>query len=366
MKLIISLGIIVLILSCQQSKDSIEKSTSKAKPLNIILLIGDGMGLSQVSSAFYYSDSVVNLSRFDEIGLINTSSASHKITDSGAGGTAFAIGEKTYNGAIGLGLDSLPRKNIVEILSEESYATGIVATCQLPHATPASFFAHVKSRYQYEDIARQFVYSDVDYFAGGGYKYFTMRTDSINYLDSLKHYGFTVDTNALKPVPDHSPNMKMAYLLEADYMKPMSEGRTDFLPNATQNAITFLDKNPNGFFLMVEGSQIDWQGHNNHAENLIMEVLDFDKAVGVALDYAQSNDHTLVIVLADHETGGFTLSASKEGNDYDKYNTLEPSFASKGHSSSLIPVFAWGQGAESFGGIYQNNEIFHKIMSARK
>jgi alkaline phosphatase len=322
------------------------------------------MGLSAASSAFYYSDSLPNLSRFNDIGLINTSSASHKITDSGAGGTAFAIGEKTYNGAIGMGLDSLPRKNIVEILSEKSYATGLVVTCQLPHATPASFYAHVKLRYQYEDIAKQFVYTELDYFAGGGYQYFSQRSDSINYLDSLEQHGFSVDTNSLKVIPEDISNTKLAYLLAPKAMKSMSKGRTDFLPKATQNALDFLDKNKTGFFLMVEGSQIDWEAHDNNADGLIQEVLDFDKAIGVALDYAQTNDHTLVVVLADHETGGFTLAASSSSEEkYGDYNTIEPKFATGEHSTSLVPVFAYGKGSENFRGIYQNNDIFHKLIN---
>jgi len=350
--------------SCQ---NPVSKKTEHSKKLNIIVLIGDGMGLSQLSSVYYYGTDASAFDRFKSIGFINTTSASHKITDSGAGGTAFSIGKRTYNGAIGVGTDSMPAKNIVEILSERGYMTGIIATSSITHATPAAFYAHVKNRELHDDIALQLVHSAVDFFAGSGIRYFNQRNDKLNLFDTFPKYGFIVDTNSLKTNIHFDINKKYGFLLYAKSMPKATENRGDFLPNATKEAIKYLSMSEKGFFLMVEGSQIDWGGHDNDADYLIAEVLDFNKAVNAALDYAEKDGNTLVIVLADHETGGFNLSskASDEENE-DDYNTIIPSFATKGHSASLIPVFAYGPGAENFAGIYKNFEIFEKILNGNK
>ena len=139
------------------------------------------------------------------------------------------------------------------------------------------------------------------------------------------------------------------------------EGRGDFLTDASMKGIECLSKNEKGFFLMIEGSQIDWGGHANDADYLISEMLDFDKTLGAVLDFAKTNGETLVVVTADHETGGFTL-APNESN----YNEIAPSFSTGGHSATMIPVLAFGPGSETFTGIYENTEIYHKIMALLK
>jgi alkaline phosphatase len=333
------------------------------KPLNIILLIGDGMGLSEVSSAFYYKKDKVNISRFKYIGLFNTSSASHKITDSAAGATAFSCGKKTYNGAIGLNTDTLNIENITELLGKDGYKCGVISTSAITHATPAAFYAHAKSRSQAELIASQLPTSNISFFAGGGLQYFNKRKDGHNYLDSLSTFGFKIDTTALSgKINDY--NTKYGFLLAADGMPPILKGRKDFLPNATELAIDYLSKSDKGFFLMVEGSQIDWAGHNNDAEYLISEMIDFDNTIGKALDFAEKDGNTLVIVVADHETGGFALAANDAKGMHADYNSIAPVFATSGHTTTLIPSYAYGPGAENFIGFYQNNDIFGKILKA--
>jgi alkaline phosphatase len=358
--------LVLFLSSCNSSeeKPAVEQHNSdkqEAKAKNIILLIGDGMGVSQVSSMYYYADKT-NFSRFPEVGLFNTSSASHRITDSGAGGSAFAIGERTYNGAISVGVDELPRKSITELLSEKGYKTGVISTSQITHATPACFYAHVKSRKMYDEIARQLVYSDIDFFAGGGTDYFVRRKDGLNYLDSLKTNGFVMDTLSLHGGFDKK--RKYGFLLAQDAMPAATEARGDFLPNATTIALEYFSIFNDGFFLMVEGSQIDWAGHANDTAYMRLEMLDFDKTIGRALDFAEKDGNTLVIVLADHETGGYTLAASHANGMKGDYNKIEPVFSTGGHSSTLIPVFAYGPGAEYFNGIFPNNEIFNKMLDA--
>ena len=332
-------------------------------PKNVILLIGDGMGLAQVSAAFFYQDKPSNFERFPVTGLIKTSSSSDKITDSAAGATAFSAGVSTYNGAIGVDSNEEPVPTLVEILSEEGLSTGLVATSSITHATPASFYAHVASRNSQDDIAQQLLTSEVDFFAGGGTDFFVNRADKINYYDSAAAYGFKIDTTGLATTSNRPLDQRYGYLLAPDGMPRMLDNRGNFLPEATQQAVDYLSQNEAGFFLMVEGSQIDWGGHANDAQYIITEVLDFDQTLGVALDFAEKDGNTLVVVTADHETGGFALSASGQksgsGSDYDELNGT---FSTGGHTATLIPVFAYGPGAEAFGGIYRNTEIFHKIM----
>ena len=342
-----------------------QSEDTKPPAKNVILLIGDGMGLTQVSTAFYYSDSVPNFERFPITGLIKTSSSSHKITDSAAGATAFSAGVSTYNGAIGVDTAQQSVPTLVEILSADSLSTGVVSTSSITHATPASFYAHVDVRSEQDEIAAQLLTSDVDFFAGGGTDFFVKRKDQANYYDSLVQYGFVVDTTELAMAGAPSLDQRYGYLLAPDGMPRMLDGRGDFLPQATQMALDYLSQDEDGFFLMVEGSQIDWGGHANDAEYIITETLDFDKTLGVALDFAEREGNTLVVVTADHETGGFALSSTgkKDGTGAD-YDTLNGTFSTGGHTATLIPVFAYGPGAEAFSGIYQNTQIFRKIMQA--
>lgn len=328
--------------------------TEIQKPKNIILMIGDGMGLSQVSAAIYFKNGQPNFERFSTIGLSKTSSASDLVTDSAAGATVFSAGVKSYNGAIGVNTDTIPVPTIVEQLSKRGLATGIVATSSIQHATPASFYAHVKSRRMYEEITAFAPNSGVNFFAGGGLKFFNDRKDGKDLLATMRDNGYEVFTDKL---PKTSSDKKELILLAANGMPKMSEGRGDFLPKATKLALEKLSQNENGFFLMVEGSQIDWGGHNNDADYLIQELLDFDKTLGVALDFVKQNGETLVIVTADHETGGFTLAA--DGKDYNK---IKPRFSTTGHSATMVPVFAEGPGASLFSGIYESIEVYHKMM----
>lgn len=360
-KLLHVFSLILFLYSCQPqtqenaSAISTEKN-QQPRPKNVILLIGDGMGLTQVTTRFFYGEGKPNFQRFPYIGLIKTSSSSHKITDSAAGATAFSAGKKTYNGAIGVDADTASAPTIIEMVAD-SMSIGMVATSSITHATPASFYAHVASRSQNEDIAAQLSTSTVDFFAGGGLKFFSTRKDGLNYYDSLVQKGFMMDSTALDRPSSLSLDQKYGFLMAPDGMPPMQEGRGDFLPEATQMALDYLSQDENGFFLMSEGSQIDWGGHNNNFEYIIEEVKDFDKTLGVALDFAEKDGNTLVVVTADHETGGFALSGGES------YNELAGTFTTGSHTAALIPVFAYGPGAESFAGIYENTEIFDKIKA---
>lgn len=355
-------ALLLVFVSCKSK----EVTPKEKAPKNVILLIGDGTGITQVSTAFYFKESEPNYARFKNIGLINTSSASHNITDSAAGATAFACGEKTYNGAIGVSVDSTAIENIVEVVSLKNIKSGLVATSSITHATPASFYAHALKRSMANDIAVDLVASNVDFFAAGGLKYFTNRKDERNLLNELEVKNFVIDTVSLGDYASIQNAEKAGFLLADDGMPKMSEDRGAFLENATELGIEFLNKDNASFFMMVEGSQIDWGGHANDGNYVITELLDFDDAIGKALDFAEKDGNTLVIVTGDHETGGLSLSSkqrvNEHGEKYSDYNEIDLTFSTNGHSTTLIPVFAYGPGSEEFMGIYENTDIYKKIL----
>ncbi|HMQ48720.1 MAG TPA: alkaline phosphatase [Saprospiraceae bacterium] len=352
---------LLLISSCNKSLQHL--STGKGKAKNIILLIGDGMGLSQLSSAYYYGDKTPHFSRFYHIGLHQNTPTDAQITDSASGATAFSIGLKTYNAAIGVDKDTLPHETILEWAARNRKSTGLVATSTITHATPASFYAHVAHRNLHEDIALDFLNSPVDFTAAAGYQYFNQRKDGRDLLAELRQKDVIVDTNAI--ADELIQGQRYTFLLAPDSLLSKQNGRNDFLPKATQKALEYLSQNKDGFFLMVEGSQIDWGGHANDGNYVVTEVLDFNEVVGVALDFAEKDGNTLVVVTADHETGGFSLSAPLVFGRGD-YNNIKPTFSTGGHTAALIPVFAYGPGAERFMGVYQNNDIFGKMMAGFK
>ncbi|WP_168796295.1 alkaline phosphatase [Flagellimonas onchidii] len=350
-----TLTIFILMLVCLFPITSL-KAQNQKQPNKIIFLIGDGMGLTQISSLYELGHlEHSNFERFDHIGLLRNNASSHQITDSAAGATAYACGVKTYNGSIGMDKDTILVKNIVEILPNDVWNTGLVATSSITHATPASFFSHVKLRREQDSIAAWMHKSNVDYFAGGGTRFFEQRPDSLNYSDSLRLNNFEVLYQL--DVKMINNDKKLGFLLAKEGMPKMTENRGEFLIDASQIAMDYLSKKGNNFFLMIEGSQIDWGGHANDAEYIITEMLDFDKTLGAVLDFAEKDGNTLVLVTADHETGGFALS-STGGN----YNEVQGTFSTGGHTSTMIPIFAYGPGSDSFTGIYENYKVFHKIM----
>jgi alkaline phosphatase len=327
-----------------------KEPTKKKNPKNVILLIGDGMGVSQIFSGLVANRGDLYLKNFTNIGFSATQSASHFITDSGAGGTALSTGTKTYNGAIGVGIDSIPIQNIREKAVAKGKVTGVVSTSTITHATPASFVAHQPNRDWYEEIASDFLKSNIDVFIGGGLKNFNNRKDSVDLTLELKKKGYQVVTgiDSISKVTKG----KLAGFTSSGHNIEMFKGRRNVLPQATQTAINILDNDPDGFFLMVEGSQIDWGGHQNNTGYIATEMLDFDQAIGIALEFASKNKETLVIITADHETGGFAI----EGGDF-KTGEVIGDFTSDNHTAVMVPVFAFGPGAENFRGFHDNTDI---------
>jgi alkaline phosphatase len=328
---------------------------------NIILLIGDGMGIGQISAGMYSHKKPLNIEQFNIIGLQKTYAADDLITDSAAGATAFATGHKTNKSALGLDASGNVVSNIFEQAKEREYALGLLTTSSIVHATPAGFFAHVPLRSQYEDIAEQLTNKEIDFFMGGGMRYFNNRdTDGRDLISDMRKNGYNIydayETELYTITPDFSRGFGY-FTAKEDPPKNMT-GRK-YLPPATRIGTRFLQKRSSrGFIFMVEGAQIDWAGHANDQEYMITEMLDFDEAVGEALAFAKRNKETLVIVTADHETGGYAI---QPGSTRD---SLIAGWTAEDHTASLVPVFAYGPRAELFRGIYENTAIYDKMVQA--
>lgn len=342
--------------SSYTNQDFYEVQTFKYKfkskrPRNVILLIGDGMGVAQLFAGATANRGALYLNNFRHVGFSRTQSADRYVTDSGAGGTAIATGHKANNSSVGVDANGNPVPSIIEIAKKNRLATGIVVTTSVLDATPADFVSHQPSRKMMPEIAADFVDAELDLFIGGGIEHFTNRADGRNLLEELRMKGYQV-YDTITDVMDVKEGKLAGFLKEGR----ISE-RGNQLEVTTGVALDILDDHRKGFFLMVESSEIDGGGHDNDMQYTVEEVLDFDKTIGKVLEFAEKDGRTLVIVTADHETGGLSLVG---GNM--QTGEVRGRFSTGGHSGIMVPVFAYGPGAEHFTGIDENTSFFDKLI----
>jgi alkaline phosphatase len=322
---------------------------------NVILMIGDGMGIDQVAAAWIANHGHLNFDNFHYIGLSRTWAENRLITDSGASGTAMATGQKTNYHSIGVDVQGKALSSLSKLAHEKGLSTGIVVTCGLTDATPAAFCAHNIDRDKEEEIALDFLDCDVDYLFGGGRGIFEGRSDQRNLFAEMKAIGYEIpdcweETKKIR-------SGKVFSVLTKGQL-PLAGERGPLFQEACVHALSLLEKNEKGFFAMLEGSRIDDCGHWNNLPLLMGEMFDFDQAIGRVLKWAEKDGETLVVVLADHETGGLSILDGDIGK-----GEVKGKFSTNGHSGILVPVYAYGPGAEEFMGIYENTEVFAKIAS---
>ena len=327
------------------------------KVKNIIFMIGDGMGLEQISAAWVCNGGKLNLDNFTYVGLQRTYSANKLVTDSAAAGSALATGQKTNNGMIAMNPDTVAVKSLAEEAMEKGKRAGAAVTCRVTDATPAVFFSHAPSRKLMDDIAVQMTNSGLYFLSGGGTKYWSGREDGVDLVGQAEALGYTyVETKEEMMAVEEGP---VIALMDEYELQPALD-RGDILPSAVQKALQVLD-NKKGFFLMIEGSMIDDGGHDNKAGKTMEEIFDFDRTLGLVLEWAEKDGETLVIVTADHATGGMTLL----GGSIDE-KKIRVNYSTTGHNGVALPVFAWGPHAEDFVGIYENAELSDKIRALIK
>ena len=327
-------------------------------PKNVILLIGDGMGLAQVTLARISSGKPLAMDSMPVAGFAQTYSANSAVTDSAAAGTALATGHRTNNGMIATLPDGKQVETILEVAEKLGKSTGIVSTVTITDATPAAFGSHATTRKDQSGIAPQYL-NKVEVILGGGKSFFipksqagSKRTDERDVIGEAKKAGYEyVETrDALLAAKGN----EILGLFENAEMT--TEAPEPTLAELTDKTISVLSRDKDGFFAMIEGGQIDRKCHANDAPGATKQVLDFCSAVSKALDFARKDGNTLVIVTADHETGGLTVLGSEEGG-----NEVTPKFSTNSHSACNVPVFAFGPGSANFGGVLNNIDIPTRI-----
>lgn len=313
---------------------------------NIILLIGDGNGLAQISSSMLANGGNLTLTQFKSIGLLKTQSADDFTTDSAAAGTALATGTKTNNRAVGVDALGNPVKSLTEVLNEKGFRSGLITTDNVTGATPSSFYAHRTDRSDIAGISSDLYKSKLSLLVGGGSE--SLETE-------LHENGFAIEksSNGIKT----STEERVAHFLSQADVPSILEGRGPALAEATKNGLAFLNAKKKPFFLMVEGAQIDSYGHYNNVPGIVSEGIDFDRAITEAVKFADATGNTLVIVTADHETSGFSIP---QGNL--ETGMIEGDFTTDDHTAVMVPIFAYGPKSQEFQGVYDTNSVFHKIL----
>lgn len=336
---------------------SVEMPKGK-KVKNIIFMIGDGMGLEQLSTAWIVNNRHLNITdNFPYVGLQWTYSASKLVTDSAAAGTALFTGSKTNNGMLAMSPDGQPLETLPEYAQSKGWKTGMSVVCRICDATPAAYAAHHANRDSLYSITSQMVDCGLDFISGGGLKWWENRPDGRDLTAEVKAKGYTfvTDIESLKAV-EEGPVIALTAYTE---LPPALDRGTEH-QEAVLKALELLD-NKDGFFLMVEGSCIDDWCHANKVGFAVEEILDFDRTVGAVLEWAAKDGETLVIVTADHSTGAMTLlGGNVEGQ------SVAVNYANTGHNGVALPVYAWGPGAEKFVGIYENTELSQMIKEIIK
>ena len=357
----------------------------KNKPKNIILLISDGMSLTQVSTYRLLKggpNERIAVDKFPVSGIVLTHSENAIVTDSASSATAFSTGRKTNNGALGLDEDNKILENFTEIIDRYGYVSSLISTSEITHATPAAYASHVDLRWKTDEISLQMMESNVMTILGGGRHFFLpedlggKRSDGLNLLEQMESSRMVMTEKKELDSFDHSDLGKVVGLFadealrdkekpENHVFEPSSSEMLNFAINRSEK---FNENGCKGFFIMLEGSQVDWAGHANDLNYLKREMQDFDEAVELALDYATQNPDTLVIATADHETGGLLIESSSPTD----YTAPEVKFSFNtgigygSHTGVPVPVYAYGPGSENFTGTLDNTDIFYAMLEAVK
>lgn len=328
-------------------RPTFESDGSEQPVRNVVLMIGDGNGLAQISATALANKGQLSLGQLKSIGFLKTQSADDFTTDSAAAGTALATGRKVPNRAIGIDAKGNRLENIMELLTKKGFVSGVVTTDEIFGATPSAFYAHQKDRSMSEGILADLNESPLSLFISQG-SMIPLK------MDALGHYSML---SAIEQVGT-SKNDKIGFLMSENAKATAAKAQ---LAQATENALNFLKSKNKPFFLMVEGAKIDSYGHENDIGGVISEGIGFDKAISEALKFADRNTGTLVIITADHETGGLTVP---QGNL--EKNEIEGDFTTHDHTGMMVPIFAYGPQSDEFQGVYENNEVFHKILQVLK
>lgn len=324
------------------------------KVKNIILLIGDGMGLAQINAAEAANENGLTLLNLKNIGLSITTPRGAFTVESASGGSALATGRKTDNRHISMTEDGRVVPAITDFTAEKGLTNGVITLGNLADATPAVFYGHATDRDFSDEITSYLPEGKLEFLVGSGMSELTDREDGKDLIRELEDAHYKVSND----YQDLAAKEEKLIVADARFDLAATQGTLDLLAQTTKMGIERLDKtNEKGFFLMVEGAKIDYAGHSNSLPGVVVEMLSFDLAIAEALRFADQDGETLVIVTADHETGGLTLV----DGDREK-GLITGVFVTEDHTPIMVPVFAYGLGSQHFRGVYEQKEIFHKMM----
>ncbi|AQX05650.1 alkaline phosphatase [Elizabethkingia meningoseptica] len=331
-------------------KPTYETDRVNKKVKNVILLIPDGTSLPQYYAAFTANKGKLNVFNMKATGHSKTNSSNAYITDSAPGSTAFATGVKTKNTFVGVDSEGKALVQIPDIIAAKGMSSGLISTGDVTDATPADFYAHSDNRNSSEPILKDFVSSKTKILIGGPTS--GLSEDNLQKIKTAK-IDLYRDLKSVNKINNRT------LIIDPLASQRITNGRGNWLADAFDLTLNDLKNNKNGFFMMVEASQTDGGGHSNNLEQLVTELLDFDHVVGKAMKFADDNKETLVVVLGDHETGGLTLldGSLKEGWVFGNFSTND-------HTSIPSSVFAYGPNSKEFTGLFENTEIFNKILAA--
>lgn len=321
--------------------------TGEVPPARIILMIADGAGVAHWTAAVVAGDSLP-VARFPAVALVDPGNVTSRLVESASTATAYAIGERTIYGAIGVDADLEPRPTVLEVAEEHGRSTGLVTTTYLLDATPAAFAAHVPNRGDWAEIARQMLDRDIEVLLGDGLEWF----DSLPMRD---RYVLVTDAAGLASVAvDSVPRLLGLFDIDG-VLDP--ERRQPSLAEMTRAALEILDHDPDGFFLLVETEHTDHRAHDNAPLSTIQaEMRAFDEAIRVVLDYRSRQPETLVVVTGDHETGGLAVIPDSTG-------VPRAGYVTSGHSLELVPLFAIGPGAGDLTGVLSNAAVGQVLLA---
>jgi alkaline phosphatase len=332
---------------------------SPDRPRSVIFLIGDGMGMSQIAAArllAYGPDGWLALERLPVTGLVRTHTADDLVTRSEAAATALASGHKTLNHRLGTDPGGRPLRTILEAARDAGLATGLVTTSTIVDATPGGFAAHVRDREMGDDIAAQLTASGVDVMLGGGRGFFLSkgrggeRRDGRDLFAEARSHGYQVVSSAadLRRAASAGGRILGAFGPERFNLSNPDPS----LPEMTAAALRILSRRPSGFFLMAEQEDIDEASHEQNLKRLEHALLLFDRAVREAVSFAARDGHTLVVVTADHATGGLSIDGGSRTS-----RKLRVTWSTLHHTGEPVPLFAYGPGAGLLTGMHDNTEI---------
>ena len=353
------------------------------KAKNIILLIGDGMSASQVSSYRLLKggpNARLAVDKFPISGIVLTHSEDAIVTDSASSATAYSTGIKTNNTFLGLDKDKNVLENLTEKIHGYGFVSSLIATSEVTHATPAAFAAHIDLRWKTDEISAQMMDSNVVTILGGGRHFFLpeemggKREDGRDLLQEVENSHVLLTHKDQLNDFDQTTSGKVVGLFADEHLRDLEKPEnhstepslSEMLNFAIKRSETFMDNGCKGSFIMVEGSQVDWAGHSNDINYLKREMQDLEEAVELAVDYANKNQDTLVIVTADHETGGLLIepasAADYTGNEVKfSFNTA---IGRGSHTGVPVPVYAYGPGSENFTGTLDNTDVYRAMITA--